>query len=347
MRSTPAWRLWLGRLGPLCGLLVVWSVFAVVIGDRFWGWENGRLMLLQTSIVATAAVGATLVIVAGAIDLSVGSAIALGTVVIALGLRNGIGPLPSALLGITALAVVGACIGLLVTGGLLSPIARLTGKGRVLALSPFIVTLAMWGALRGLAKGLGDNSPVYIDGHPWLLDLVGTRPSHGGLLADLLALDPLAIAAPSVWCMLALAAVVAFVMHATRFGRHVFAVGSNEETARLCGVPVARVKVLVFVVAGACAGIASVMQLAYLGMGDPTTAEGHELRVIAAVVIGGASLTGGEGSILGTLVGALLMTVVDSGCTKLGLANWVQEIVTGGIILLAVIVDRLRQRTDG
>ena len=96
-----------------------------------------------------------------------------------------------------------------------------------------------------------------------------------------------------------------------------------------------------------CAGIASVMQLAYLGMGDPTTAEGHELRVIAAVVIGGASLTGGEGSILGTLVGALLMTVVDSGCTKLGLANWVQEIVTGGIILLAVIVDRLRQRTDG
>lgn len=347
MNDVPPWRRLAARLGPLIGLIAVWSVFAVAIGERFWNWENSRLMLLQTSIVATAAIGATLVIVAGAIDLSVGSAIALGTVVIALGLRGGMPPLLAALVGVVALAAVGALIGLLITGKLLAPLARLAGRGRSLELSPFIVTLAMWGALRGLAKGLGDNSPVYIDGKPWLLDLVRTNPSHGGIVADVVALDPLAIAAPSVWIMLALALGVAFVLRATRFGRHVFAVGSNEETARLCGVAVARTKILVFVVAGACAGLAAIMQLAYLGMGDPTTAEGHELRVIAAVVIGGASLTGGEGSILGTLVGALLMTVVDTGCTKLGLANWVQEIVTGGIILLAVVLDRLRHRSDG
>lgn len=307
------------RLGPLFGLLVVWALFAVAIGGKFSSWENQRLMLLQTSIVATAAIGATFVIVAGAIDLSVGSAIALGTVVIALLLGTGMSPLLAALLGIACLALIGALIGRLVTGRL--------------RLSPFIVTLAMWGALRGAAKGLGDNGPVYVDGKPWLMDLM--QNSGAGRFLG---------AAPGVWLTIVLAVLAAFVLRATRFGRHVFAVGSNEETARLCGVPVARTKLTVFLVAGACAGLAAVLQLAYLGMGDPTTAEGHELRVIAAVVIGGASLTGGEGSILGTLVGALLMTVVDNGCTKLGLANWVQEIVTGAIILVAVVLDRLRLR---
>jgi ribose/xylose/arabinose/galactoside ABC-type transport system permease subunit len=124
------------------------------------------------------------------------------------------------------------------------------------------------------------------------------------------------------------------------------ALGSNRETARLCGVDVARVEVRVYVLGVLCAGIAGVLQLSYLSMGDPTTAQGYELKTIAAAVIGGASLAGGEGSIGGTLIGALIMTVVDNGCTKLGLDNWVQELVTGGIIVAAVALDRLRQRRE-
>jgi ribose/xylose/arabinose/galactoside ABC-type transport system permease subunit len=200
-------------------------------------------------------------------------------------------------------------------------------------LSPFIVTLGMWGALRGAAKGLGDNQPIYPE-LTWLNELM-----------QLAERGPFAMLAPGVWLMLLLAGLMAFALHYTRFGRHVYAIGSNELTARLCGIHVPRTQILIYAIAAACTGLAAVLQFAFLyGQGDPTTAEGYELKVIASGVIGGASLSGGEGTILGTLVGALIMTVVDNGCTKLGLDNWVQEIVTGGIILTAVTLDRLRQR---
>jgi ribose transport system permease protein len=130
----------------------------------------------------------------------------------------------------------------------------------------------------------------------------------------------------------------------TRLGRHVFAIGSNEQTARLCGVAVDRVKVIVYALGGAFAGVAGVLQFSRLTVGDPTVAVGVELDVIAAVVIGGGSLSGGEGSILGAIVGALIMTVIRSGCAQMGLPNWVQEMVTGFIIVLAVAIDRWRQR---
>src|SRR5690606_5893572 len=151
--------------------------------------------------------------------------------------------------------------------------------------------------------------------------------------------------APAVWITAAAALLAALVLRGTRFGRHVFAIGSSEPTARLCGVRVERTKLWIHTIASACAGLAAVLQFAYLGMGDPTTAAGYELPVIAAVVIGGARLTGGEGSILGTLVGAFIMTVVDNGCTRLGLESWVQEIVTGAIIVAAVAIDRIRHRS--
>jgi ribose/xylose/arabinose/galactoside ABC-type transport system permease subunit len=130
----------------------------------------------------------------------------------------------------------------------------------------------------------------------------------------------------------------------TRIGRHLFAIGSNEHTARLCGVSVERVKVIVYMLGGAFAGVAGVLQFSRLTVGDPTVAMGVELDVIAAVVIGGGSLSGGEGSILGSIVGALIMTVIRSGCAQMGLPNWVQEMVTGCIIVLAVAIDRWRQR---
>lgn len=366
-------RLWLGRFGPLLGLAAVWTLFAILLrNDNFMVWENQRLMLLQTSIVGIAAVGATLVIVSGGIDLSVGSTIALGTVVIAMLLKAGAPPLVAGLGGVLVGTLVGAAIGSMVIGhvgavaaflaaagtgawlgGLLGgspwltvPLAIAFGTAAGLAtasarrtwvpLSPFIVTLALWGGLRGIAKGLAENQPIYIgaSGSGWLSELMKHDPS-----------GPFSIAAPGAWIMLAVAVATGLMLRHTRFGRHVYAIGSNEETARLCGVRVDRRKIGIYAFASSCAGLAAVLQFSFLtSMGDPTTADGYELRVIAAVVIGGASLTGGEGSVLGTIVGALIMAVVDNGCTKLGLEDWVQDIVTGAIILGAVVVDRLRHR---
>lgn len=305
----------LTAFAPLVGLAAVCALFAVLRFDTFVTRDNYAIIMQQTAVIGVAALGMTLVIIAGGIDLSVGSIIALGTVVIALLLQRGVSPLFAALGGVGASALCGAFSGLLITR---------------LRLLPFVVTLGMMGALRGAAKGLAGEQPVYPD-ETWLNGLMQLG-RHGGLPSG-------------VWLMLALAVIVALALRYTRFGRHVFAVGSNELTARLCGVPVERVKLGVYVLGGAFAGVGAVLQFAYLTGGDPTTAAGLELNIIAAVVIGGASLAGGQGTIIGTLVGALIMSVVANGCTKLGLSNWVQEIVTGGIIIAAVLLDYLRRRS--
>lgn len=304
----------LTAFAPLVGLIAVCVLFAVFRFDTFVTRDNFSIILQQTAVIGIAALGMTLVIIAGGIDLSVGSIIALGTVVIALLLQEGCSPLVAALGGVGASALCGALSGLLITR---------------LRLLPFVVTLGMMGALRGAAKGLANEQPVYPD-ETWLNRLMQLG-SEGGLPSG-------------VWLMLAFAVIVALALRYTRFGRHVFAVGSNELTARLCGVPVERVKLLVYILGGAFAGLGAVLQFAYLTGGDPTTAVGLELNIIAAVVIGGASLAGGQGTIVGTLVGALIMSVVANGCTKLGLSNWVQEIVTGGIIIAAVLLDYFRRR---
>jgi ribose transport system permease protein len=146
-----------------------------------------------------------------------------------------------------------------------------------------------------------------------------------------------------VWLAAAVAALAALVLEYSVFGRHVIAIGSNEQTARLCGVPVGAVRIAVYTLAGALAGLAGLMEFATLTVGDPTDSIGLELEVIAAVVIGGASLSGGQGSIVGAMVGASLMTVIATGCTHVGLPNWVQEILTGAIIVAAVALDRFRK----
>ncbi|MEZ5978387.1 MAG: ABC transporter permease [Planctomycetota bacterium] len=352
----------LRALGPLVGLVAVWVLFAVLAGSDFVALDNQRLMLVQTAVVGTAAVGATFVIASGGIDLSVGSTIALGTMVVALLLDAGAGPLVAALGGIAAGALVGLQVGCAVAGrphvvaaslvfGVVSvlaseplgialallvaaacgAIALVAGRRHLpqLELSPFIVTLGAWGALRGLAKGVGGNQPIYPDDRG-LDGLMSSAESVLGL--------PL-----GVWILLAVAAFAAVLLGRTPFGRNVLAVGSNVRAARLCGVDVRRTLVLVYVFGIGCAGVAAVLQYSFITMGDPTTAGGYELAVIAAVVIGGASLSGGEGSIRGTLVGALIMTVVANGCVKVGLSNWVQEIVTGAIIVGAVALDRSRR----
>ena len=299
----------------MLGLVVICALFASLRFETFVSWDNFAIMLQQTSVTGVAALGMTLIIIAAGIDLSVGSIIALGTIVVAQLLVRGWPPLLAALGGIGVAALCGAFSGVLITR---------------LRLMPFVVTLGMMGALRGAAKGLANEQPIYPD-ETWLNHLM--RLGEKGTLPA------------GVWLMLGLAVIVALVLHFTRFGRHVFAIGSNESTARLCGVPVERVKFLVYVIGAAFAGVSAVLQFGYLTGGDPTTAVGLELNVIAAVVIGGASLNGGSGGVVGTLVGALIMSVVANGCTKLGLANWVQEIVTGGIIVAAVLLDYVRGRS--
>jgi ribose/xylose/arabinose/galactoside ABC-type transport system permease subunit len=309
---------WINKFGPLVGFFFVTVIFGFLRPGTFLSWSNFEIMLLQTTVVGTAALGMTLVIISGGIDLSVGSNIALCTVIVALLLSAGFPPIVAAAGGIAGGTACGMIIGTLVTR---------------LKLTPFIVTLGMWGAIRGLAKGLAREQMVFAP-DTWLNSLLTTIGAGNSWM----------LLPPGVWLTLVLALLTAGVLRFTRFGRHVYAIGSNESTARLCGVRVERTKVLIYGLAGLMAGIAGVLQFSYLTMGDPTTALGAELDVIAAVVIGGGSLAGGEGSVPGSIIGALIMTVVANGCTKLGLDNWVQEIVTGVIIVLAVALDRLRHR---
>jgi ribose transport system permease protein len=314
-------RVWLDRFGPLIGLAFVFALFSALSGPLFYRPANLELMLLHTAVVITAGLGMTMVIISGGIDLSVGSNVALCTVVVAALLRAGAPPLLAAAAGVGCGATVG-----LVAGGLIAG----------LRLPPFIVTLGLLAALRGRALGIADDGTITTPA-TWLNHLLAVPDQdHRWMLV-----------APGLWLTLLLAAGVAGVLRYTRFGRHVFAVGSNEQTARLCGVHVGRTKVAVYVAAGALVGFAGVLQYAYMTIGDSTTAPGMELDVIAAVVIGGASLSGGVGTVTGTITGALLMTVLSNGCTKLGLRNSVQMEVTGGIIIAAAALDRLRHRGRG
>jgi ribose transport system permease protein len=202
----------------------------------------------------------------------------------------------------------------------------------VLGVVPFIVTLGTLLAIRGFAKGLAGEQKIDAPS-TWLNDVLATlAPEHRAQLLPW-----------GVWAVVGLAIITYVLLRRTRFGLHAFAVGAAEQTARLCGVRVLRVRTATYVLSGLLAGVAGVLQFSRLTVGDPTVAAGLELDAIAAVVIGGASLAGGEGSVAGSLTGALIMTVIRSGCTQMGLANWIQEMVTGAIIVAAVALDRVRR----
>jgi ribose/xylose/arabinose/galactoside ABC-type transport system permease subunit len=311
-------------LGRFAALLLVFVFFAVLVEDgRFISPRNLENILRQSAVYGTAGVGMTLVIITAGIDLSVGSIIALSVVMVAACLDRGLSPFVAMLGGVGAATLAGAFNGQLITR---------------LKLVPFIVTLGTMGMIRGLAKGLSNERDIYPKGEEtWLvrlMDPVLTNRNSGGFLLP-----------TGVWIMLACMGIMAFVLRYTRFGRHVFAVGSNAETARLCGVNVGRTTAWVYALSGLFCGIAGLMQFAYIGgIGQPTTAAMYELFVIAAVVIGGASFTGGEGSILGTFLGALTITMLYMGGQQMGWEKWKQEMVIGGIIILAVAVDRFRHR---
>ncbi len=304
-------------MGPLVALLVVYAVFAAMRPDSFASPIALELMLRSTVKVALCAVGMTLVIVAAGIDLSVGSVVALATVVVARALEAGHGPVTAALAGVGIGLLAGLANGALVSA---------------LRITPFIVTLGTMSVLRGAAKGFAREQKI-------------DAPARG--LDALMALVPpgsTTLVPFGVWIAAGAAVLGAVVLGYTRFGRHLVAVGSSEAAARLAGISVARVTVAAYAILGLLAGVAGVLEFASLTVGDPTDSIGLELAVIAAVVIGGGSLSGGRGSIAGAIVGALLMTVIATGSTHLGLATWVQEILTGAIIVLAVTFDKLRER---
>jgi len=202
----------------------------------------------------------------------------------------------------------------------------------LLRVVPFIATLGMLGIARGIAKWISGQQPVNVS-PSWINELVVTFPN-----------PPWLMLAPGVWITILLAVVMAVALRNTVYGRRVFALGSNEAAARACGIATNKLRVWIYSLAGLFFGLAGVMQMSRLRQGDPTVAAGSELDIIAAVVIGGGSLSGGQGTILGTIIGALIMAFLRNGCQQMGWANFVQEIIIGVIIITAVAIDQLRIR---
>jgi len=311
----------LNVLGPFIGLALVIAIFALIpeVQGRFLRFANFKSVATQSVIVALGALGMTFIIVSGGIDLSAASNIALSSVITAYAINAGAAPLVAVVLGVLTGGLVGLANGALVTR---------------LRLIPFIVTLGMMGIARGAAKWIAGNQKIDAP-MTWANELMARSPRPSWLLL-----------APGVWIVILLAVAMAVVLRYTVFGRHVFAVGSNESAARLCGIRTDRVKILVYSVAGLFCGLSGVMEFSRLTVGDPTVAVGLELDIIAAVVIGGGSLNGGEGSILGTMVGVMIMSFLRNGCTMMGWPNYIQEIIIGAIIVIAVTLDRLRHRGE-
>jgi len=309
------------RFGPLLGLVFVYLLFLAISPPEFHSFYNTKTILTQTVIIGIAALGMTIVIIARGIDLSVGSQIALGTVVIATVIQGSSGTfgmtLLAALAGIAACAICGYLIGVI------------TARFNIV---PFIVTLGMMQIARGVAKWIAKERTVSAPEN-WLQSLMLVDPEPGWM-----------VFAPGVWITIIILIITMVLLKYTVFGRHVFAIGSNEETARLCGIRVKLNQIWIYVFCSALTGVASIMQFSNLTVGDPTAANGMELDIIAAVVIGGGSLNGGEGSAFGSIVGALIMAVLRNGCNMLGVPNYVQEIIIGSIIVGAVMVDRLKHR---
>lgn len=329
--------------GRLAALAAVYLFFAVLTpaNKGFTSDANTQLMLQDIAVVAMAAIGMTVVIIAGGIDLSAGSVIALAMITTAYILDLGpegnklVAHYPNLLPVIAAGAaaavamVVGCINGALVT---------------TLRIVPFIITLGTMQMARGFAKLVAKEQNIYppsnVVGDLWVAKLL-TVPMR--LVPGHAAVRTFPYLPPAVWLVIVAAVLTALFLRYTRLGRHTFAIGSNEKTAILCGVPVKRTKVVVYLMGGLFSGIAGIIFFARLGaIGQPTEAIGYELFVIAAAVIGGASLLGGRGTILGTMIGALIITILRNGGVKMGWPQYVQEIVMGAVIIIAVAIDNLR-----
>ncbi len=334
---------------PLLGLAIVLALFAGLLAPRgelatFLSLGNFQLLLHTNSVAAVLALGMLLVIVSGGIDLSVGSVVALVAVVtmqmyqIAYGgaadFGSGARPLFGSWTGTqsVALASLAAVAAGVLAGGLCG-----LGNGLMitrLRIAPFVATLGMLSVARGLALWLAGRRPITFSG--------ASQPAWVTRLQTARAADT--VFDPGVWSALALAGVVAVLLRYTVFGRYCYAIGSNEATARLCGVSVPRTKVGVYVLAGLLAGWAGVLTFAHSSSGNPNVGVGLELIVIAAVVIGGASLNGGQGGVFGTLVGVLIWGIIDNGVGFFNADVEVKYILIGAFFIVNTALSQWQRR---
>lgn len=309
-RLTPHEKALLQKLGPLIGLVSICIGLAFMSPD-FLTIGNVMDVARQVSINAMIAFGMTLVILLGGIDLSVGSILAVSSVLMAMLLHAGHSSALAVAIGILAGAFMGWVNGIVIAPG---------------KVAPFIATLATMTLLRGLALVLSKGSPITGFSSDFF-SMLG-----GGYFVGLIPIP--------VVSMLAVFALFWFVLRKTVFGRHVYATGGNAEAARLSGVKTDRVQIVVYTISGVMAAIAGVILTSRLNSAQPTAGAGYELDAIAAVVLGGTSLAGGRGWIFGTLVGALLIGVLNNGLNLLGVSAFYQQVIKGAVILLAVLLDR-------
>ncbi|MEK5078693.1 ribose ABC transporter permease [Solibacillus sp. FSL W7-1436] len=300
----------LGKLGPLLGLFLI-VIVITILNPSFMTTDNVLNILRQVSISALIAFGMTFVILTGGIDLSVGSTLALTGAVAATMLASGIDPVLTILAALLLGAVLGAVNGVIIA------------KGKV---APFIATLATMTIYRGLTLVYTDGRPVSDLGNEITFQMLGKGYFFG---------------IPVPVCTMILAFIALYViMHKTTFGRRVYAVGGNESASKLSGINVDRVKIAVYSLTGMLAALSALILTSRLNSAQPTAGTSYELDAIAAVVLGGTSLTGGKGWIFGTLVGALIIGVLNNGLNLIGVSSFFQQVVKGIVILIAVLIDR-------
>lgn len=301
------------------GTLIVLLVFFSIFGNNFFTWSNISGILLATAVIGILALGTTFVIITGGIDLSIGTGMTLAAVMTGVFIAN---------MGLPVWVGVLGGIGTGVLMGLVNGV-NIT----FLRLPPFIATLAMMMIAQGLALVISGVRPIYFS---------SAAPDFKQI-----ALGTLIPGLPNAVLITLVLAVVAFlVLNKTLLGRYTFAIGSNEEATRLSGVNTRRWKIMIYMFAGAFTGVAGVVLASRLDSAQPQLGVGYELQAIAAVIIGGTSLLGGRGSILGTVIGALIMSVLINGLRIMSIQTEWQNVVVGVVILIAVFFDSLRNRSS-
>jgi ribose transport system permease protein len=366
--------------GAVIGFFFVIIIFGVWRPDKFLGAQNFNNILLYNYHYVVAAVGMTFVIITSGIDLSIGSAIALASVACALAAKGFDTPALDWAQDLTIAGGVTLLVGLCAGGYFLQrgwPKVRVLLVSVAAALVCGAVSAGLWAALAGrqipprpaaiaVLVGIGVGGTVgLINGAlittlslPPFIVTLGTLEAVRGLTIYMTGASPVSNLPPStlhdlhwsrwlglppnVWIALAVVVVAAPVLHYTVLGRYTYAIGSNERAARLCGVRVERWKTACYLIAGLCAGLAGVMMTSQFDSGQPTEFIGSELTVIAAVVIGGTSLFGGEGTIVGSVIGVLMLAALRSGCNIAGINSDLQRVFIGGMIVLAAALDRFR-----
>lgn len=298
------------KIAPFIGLILI-IIIITAINPSFLSMSNILNVLRQVSINALIAFGMTFVILTGGIDLSVGSILALTGAVTAGMMASGVDPILAMLLGLFLGAVLGAINGVIIA------------KGKV---APFIATLATMTIYRGLTLVYTEGRPVSGLGDSMAFQMLGKGYFLG-------------IPVPVV-TMIVSFGILYFILKKTTFGRRVYAVGGNEEASVLSGINADRIKIYVYSLVGALAALASLILTSRLNSAQPTAGNMFELDAIAAVVLGGTSLTGGRGWIVGTLIGALIIGVLNNGLNLIGVSSFFQQVVKGAVILLAVLLDR-------